>query len=71
MDDAVSILSAISINYAARKGNSASAIGIAGCGSMTLGNLNTLLAGGVPANCTVNTVGTCTAADGVEPRRVP
>ena len=31
---------------------------------MTLGNLNTLLAGGVPANYTVNAVGACTAADG-------
>jgi hypothetical protein len=64
MDDPVSISSATRINYAVRKGNSAPAIGIAGCGSMPLGNLNTLLAGGVPANYTVNTVGACTASDG-------
>jgi len=61
---AAAISSATSINYATRKASAATGIAITGCTSLTVGNLGTLLAGGVPAGYNVSTTGACSAADG-------
>src|SRR3954469_548287 len=61
---AAAVSSASSINYAAKKASNAAGITIAGCPSLTAGNLGNLLASGVPSGFNVATVGACSAADG-------